>query len=64
MGVLNTDLLPPLFDQILTHYTGPRAPLYARDHIIRALENGILNAVAERQRAALKVPGYTQPAAD
>ena len=58
MTTPNTDLLPPLFDQILTHYGAGTAGTYTRADIVKALENGIVNAAAEHQRAAAKVPGH------
>ena len=52
MNIINTDLLPPLFDQVLTHYGGMTPWQYARSDIVKAFENGIVNAAADRVRTA------------
>jgi 3',5'-cyclic AMP phosphodiesterase CpdA len=51
MNTLNTDLLPPLFDQVLSHYGTATSLPYARSDIVKALENGIVNAAADSVRA-------------
>jgi 3',5'-cyclic AMP phosphodiesterase CpdA len=52
MNTINTDLLPPLFDQVLTYYGNTTPSQYARSDIVKALENGIVNAAADSVRAA------------
>jgi len=52
MNTLNTDLLPPLFDQVLANYGGIAPWPYARSDIVKAIENGIVNAAADSVRAA------------
>jgi Calcineurin-like phosphoesterase len=54
----NTDLLPPLFDQILAHYGEGAVGKFARADIVAALENAIVNAAANHVRANAKVPEY------
>src|SRR5262249_42379975 len=50
MSSPNTDLLPPLFDQILAQYEEESSATYTRADIIKAFENGVINAAAERER--------------
>ncbi|MEI7997000.1 MAG: metallophosphoesterase [Methylococcaceae bacterium] len=62
MKVLNTDLLPPLFDQVLMYYGEVVLPgQYLRSDIIKALQNSIINATAEEARTKARLPGYTKP---
>lgn len=58
MNVPNTDLLPPLFDKILASYTKSTGNVYVRSDIVRALENGLINAAADHQREREAMPGY------
>jgi len=50
MGSKNSDLLPPLFDQILAHHGYGEIGAHIREDIVRALETGIVNAAAARER--------------
>src|SRR5882724_5894516 len=58
MDIPNTDLLPPLFDQVLTHYGENIIAPYGRREIINILANEIVNVAVDRQRSAEMVPGY------
>jgi hypothetical protein len=64
MRIPNTDLLPPLFDQILAYSGELAVGPYTRADIIKAFENGIINAAADHERAAAKIPGYEPEAAE
>lgn len=52
MSVTNTDLLPPLFDQILDYFDVKRSGALVREDIVKGLESGIINAAASFSRAA------------
>lgn len=70
VNIQHRDLLPPIFDQILVHYESEIAASFldralkiaARPHvradIMTALENGIINAAAEQERAAARLPKH------
>src|SRR4051812_10775057 len=64
MSIPNTDLLPPLFDQILAHYGGGTAGVHSRAEIISVLLNAIINAAADRERAAAKLPDHETSGAE
>ncbi|HKE93164.1 MAG TPA: metallophosphoesterase [Povalibacter sp.] len=64
MSIPNTDLLPPLFDQVLTHYGQVAPGPYTRADIIKALENSIINAAADRERAEARLAGHVRPRTD
>lgn len=64
MSIPNTDLLPPLFDQILAYYGEGTAGVDSRSDIINVLLNGIVNAAADRERAAAKLPDYKPSGAE
>lgn len=49
-----TDLLPPIFDQILLHYENTSVCPYARVDIVRGVLNDIVHAVAENAREQLR----------
>jgi hypothetical protein len=58
MNVPNTDLLPPLFDKIRASYARATGNVYVRSDIVRALENGLINAAADHQREREAMPGH------
>lgn len=60
----NIDLLPPLFDQVLTHYGHVAPGPYARADIIKALENSIINAAAARERGEARLAGRPRSRSD
>src|SRR4029077_12965085 len=53
MYVTNTDLLPPLFDQILDYFEVKGSGPLFREDIVKGLENGIVNAAATYCRMQL-----------
>ena len=64
MSVEHKDLLPPLFDQILVYHGGKIASgPHVRADVITALENNIINAAAEQERAAARLPKDFGPVA-
>jgi 3',5'-cyclic AMP phosphodiesterase CpdA len=50
MNVASTDLLPPLFDRILLHYSKAKPGNVRRSEIIRQFESCIVEAAAQRFR--------------
>jgi predicted MPP superfamily phosphohydrolase len=48
--VANTDLLPPLFDQVLDYFEVNQSGPMVRQDIVQTLENGIVNAAAAAYR--------------
>jgi 3',5'-cyclic AMP phosphodiesterase CpdA len=56
----NTDLLPPLFDQVLSHYGDGAAGPDTRSDIVTALENGIVDAAADSVRSARMLPDWSK----
>ena len=63
MSTPNTDLLPPLFDRILDYYGESTIGARTRADIIKALENGIVIAAADHERAAAQLPDEQRNAA-
>lgn len=51
MYVTNTDLLPPLFDQVLDYFEVRRSGTLFREDIVKGIENGIVHAAAMHCRA-------------
>lgn len=51
MYVTNTDLLPPLFDQVLDYFEVKRSGTLFREDIVKGIENGIVHAAAMYCRA-------------
>ncbi len=60
MNIPNTDLLPPLFDKIRSFYAESTGGAYIRADIIRAFENGLVNAAVDYQREREKLPGHKE----
>jgi len=54
----DTDLLPPLFDQILIHYGCGVPGAYTRASLVQALRKGIINAAADAELPAAMKSGY------
>ena len=50
MPALNSDLLPPIFEQVLVHFGHRKVGAYVRQDIVRTLESGLVNAAAVLER--------------
>jgi hypothetical protein len=63
VSVTNTDLLPPLFDQVLDYFKVKRPGTLFREDIVKNLESGVVNAAAAhcREEASRAIRPQSDP---